>query len=246
MNRPRGDRRHVLDALRAFTDGYVNDRAAKVALDPDVEWTLLSYKTYRSIGSEMPLRQAEETLETKTGVSLEVVDRASIVLQLGQFNRRTEVLVVDGLDVDLTLGLVWYEQKEDFVFDMRNEVLKTETKCRSPTQVRFRCRGRTRFRVRNGMDSGRRCVNAAATTDSCDTGLVYHEGAGSGTEMTEIRIGESAMADDVSERVEIEVSESSDQENERKGMSHGSLREGDLENCEPDDNSMERVCPTEM
>ena len=29
-------------------------------------------------------------------------------------------------------------------------------------------------------------------------------------------------------------------------MSQGSLREGDLENCEPEDNSMERVCPTEM
>ena len=76
--------------------------------------------------------------------------------------------------------------------------------------------------------------------------LVYHEGAGSGTEMTEIGIGESAMVDDVIERVNTEVSESSGQENECKGMSHGSLREGDLENCEPDDNSMERVCPTEM
>ena len=92
--------------IRAFMNGYVNNRAAKVELDPDTEWTLLSYKAYRSIGSEMPLRQAEEILETKTGVSLEVVGRASIVLQLGQFNRRTEVLVVDGLDVDLTLGLV--------------------------------------------------------------------------------------------------------------------------------------------
>ena len=111
--------------IRAFTNGYVNNRAAKVELDPDTEWTLLSYKTYRSIGSEMPLRQAEEILETKKGVSLEVVGRASIVLQLGQFNRRTEVLVVVGLDVDLTLGLVWYEQNEDFVFDMRNQVLKT-------------------------------------------------------------------------------------------------------------------------
>ena len=29
-------------------------------------------------------------------------------------------------------------------------------------------------------------------------------------------------------------------------MGHGSLREGDLGNCEPDYNSMERVCPTEM
>ena len=128
---------------------------------------------------------------------------------------------------------------------MRNEVLKTGTKCSSPIQVRFRCPGRPRFRVRNGMDSGRVCANAAATTDSCDTVLVYHEGAGSGTEMTQIRIGESAMADDVTERVDIEVSESSGQENECKGMSHGSLREGDLGNCEPDDNSRERVCPTE-
>ena len=97
-------------------------------LDPDTEWTLLSYKAYRSIGSEVPLRQAEEILETKTGVSLEVVGRASIVLQLGQFHRRTEVLVVDGLDVDLTLGLVWYEQNEDFVsavvqFRLNSDVL---------------------------------------------------------------------------------------------------------------------------
>ena len=29
-------------------------------------------------------------------------------------------------------------------------------------------------------------------------------------------------------------------------MSQGSLREGDLESCEPDDNSMECFCPTEM
>ena len=96
------------------------------------------------------------------------------------------------------------------------------------------------------MDSGRVCVIAAATTDSCDTVLVYHEGPGPGTEMTEIRSGESAMVDDVTERVDIEVSESSGQENKCKGMSHGSLREGDLGNCEPDDNSMERVCPTEI
>ena len=204
-------------------------------LDPDTEWTLLSYEAYRLIGSEMPLRQAEEILETKTGVSLEVVGRASIVLQLGQFNRRTEVLVVDGLDVDLTLGLVWFEQNEGFAFDTRNEVLKTGTKCSSPIQVRFRCPGRPRFRVRRGMDSGRVCAKAAATTDSCDTVLVYHEGAGPGTEQTE-----------VIERVEIEVSESSGQENECKGMSHGSLGEGDPGKCEPDDNSMERVYPTEM
>ena len=96
------------------------------------------------------------------------------------------------------------------------------------------------------MDAGRVCVNAAATTDSCDTVRVNHEGAGSGAEMTEIRIGESAMVDDVTERVDIEVFESSGQQDECKGMSHGSLREGDLGNCEPDDNSMERVCPTEM
>ena len=202
--------------IRAFTNGYVNNR------------------------------RAEEVLETKTGVSLEVVGRASIVLQLGQFNRRTEVLVVDGLDVDLTLGLVWYEQNKDFVFDMRNKVLKTGTKRISPIQVRFRCPGRPRFRVRSGMDSSRVCTNAAATIDSYDTVLVYHEDAGSGTEMTEIRIGESAMVDDVTERVDIEVSENSGQENECKGMSHGSLREVDLGNCEPDNNSMEGVCPTEM
>ena len=29
-------------------------------------------------------------------------------------------------------------------------------------------------------------------------------------------------------------------------MSHGSLREVYLENCQPDDNSIERVCPTKM
>ena len=74
------------------------------------------------------------------------------------------------------------------------------------------------------MDSGRVCVNAAATTDSCDTVLVYHEGAGSGTELTGIGIGESAMVDDVTERGDIEVSESSGQENQCKGMSHGSVR----------------------
>ena len=239
------DDRHWMP-IRAFTIGYVNNRAAKVELDPDTKWTLLSYKAYRSIGSEVPLRQAEEILETKTGVSLEGVGRASIVLQLGLFNRRTKVLVVDGLDVDLTLGLVWYEQNEDFVFDMRNEVPKTGTKCSSSIQVRFRCPGRPRFRVRHGMDSGRECVNAAATTESCDTVLFYHEGAGSGTEMTEIGTGESAMVDDVTERVDIEVSESRGQENQCKGMSHDSLREGDLENCEPDDNSIERVCLTEM
>ena len=117
-----------LMTIRAFTNGNVNNRAAKVELDPDTEWTLLSYKAYRSIGSQVPLRQAEEILETKTGVSLEVVGRASIVLQLGQFHRRTEVLVVDGLDVDLTLGLVWYEQNEDFVsavvqFRLNSDVL---------------------------------------------------------------------------------------------------------------------------
>ena len=232
--------------IRAFTNGYVNNRAARVELDPNLEWTLLSNKTYRSIGSEVPLRQADEILETETGDSLGVVGKASIVLQLGQFHRRTDVLVIDGLDVDLILGLVWYERNEDFVFDMKNEVLKTGTKCNSPIQVRFRCPGRPRFRVRNGMDSGRECVNAAATTDSCDKVLVYHEGAGSGTETSEIGSGESAMVYDVTKRVDIEVSESSGQENECKGMSDGCLREDDLDNCEPDDNSMERACPTEM
>ena len=51
--------------IRAFTNGYVNNRAARVELYPNLEWTLLSYKTYRSIGSEVPLRQAEEILETR-------------------------------------------------------------------------------------------------------------------------------------------------------------------------------------
>ena len=136
-------------SIKAFTTGYVNNRFARKELDPNIDWILLSYKTYRSIGSEVSLRQAEESLETKTEVILCVVSKASIVLQLGQFNRRTDVLVVDGLDVDLTLGLVRFEQNEDFVSDMRIEVLKT------------------------GMVSVRVCVNAAAATDACDTTLVY-------------------------------------------------------------------------
>ena len=28
--------------IRAFTNGYVNNRAAKMELDPDIEWNLLS------------------------------------------------------------------------------------------------------------------------------------------------------------------------------------------------------------
>ena len=168
------------------------------------------------------------------------------MLQLGQFNRRTEVLVVDRLDVDLTLGLVRYEENEDFVFDIRNEVLKTGTKCSSPIEVRFRCPGRPRIRVRRGADLGRVCVKAAATTDSCDTVLVYHEGAGSGTELTGIEISESMMVKDVTERVDIEISECSGQENECKGSSYDSLRGNYGENCETNDNSMGRVCPTEV
>ena len=82
-------------------------------VDLKLEWTLLGYKTYPSIGLEMPLRQAEEILETKTGDSLGAVGKASIVLQLGQFHRRTDPLVVNELEVDLTLGLVWYERNED-------------------------------------------------------------------------------------------------------------------------------------
>ena len=62
----------------------------------------------------------------------------------------------------------------------------------------------------------------------------------------ENQTSEVGTVGDAAERVGTEVSESSDQENEWKGMSHGSLREGDLENCEPVDNSMERVCPTEI
>ena len=52
---------------------------------PTAEWTLLSYKAYRLIGSDSPLRQAEEIPEKKTGVSLFVAGRASNVFQLGQF-----------------------------------------------------------------------------------------------------------------------------------------------------------------
>ena len=153
---------------RAFTNCYVNGRAAKVELNPDIEWTMLSYKTYRLIGSEVPLRQAEEILETKTGDNLGAVGKASVVLQLGQFTRTINVLVVDGLDDDLTLGLVWYERNKEFVFDMKNEVLKTGKKCSIPIEVKLRCPGRPRFRVRDGMETGRVCVNAAVTTDSCE------------------------------------------------------------------------------
>ena len=112
------------------------------------------------------------------------------------------------------------------------------------------------------METGRVCVNEAVTTDSCEAesakppkwALAYPESAGSGTEMTGCDMAvtrknqsdEVGTVDDAAERVRTEVSESSGQENEWKGMSHGSLREGDLENCEPDDNSMVRVCPTEM
>ena len=80
------------------------------------------------------------------------------------------------------------------------------------------------------------------------------ESAGSGTEMagcdvkftSKNQTGETGTVDDAAERVGTEVSSSSSQEKEFKGMSHGSLREGDLENVESDYNSMERVCPTEM
>ena len=210
----------------------------------------------------MPLRQAEENFETITEDSLGVAGKASVALQLGQFNRRIDVLVVDGLDVDLTLRLFWYEQNEDFVFDMKNEVLKTGKKCSSPTEVRFRCLARPRFRVRDGMETGRVCVNAAVTTDSCEAesskppkwALAFSESAGSGTEMAgcevavkrENQTGELGTVDDAAGRVGTEIAESSGQENDWKGMSLGSLREGDLENCEPDDNSMVRFCPTEM
>ena len=46
--------------IRAFMNGYVNNRAAKMDLDPNHEWILLSYKTHRSFGSEVRLRQAEK------------------------------------------------------------------------------------------------------------------------------------------------------------------------------------------
>ena len=137
------------------------------------------------------LRQAEENLETKTRDSWGVVGKASIVLQLGQFNRRTDGLVIDGLDVVLTLGLVWYEQDEDFVFDIENEVLKTGKKCSGPIEVRFKFPGRPRLRVRHGMETGRICANAAVTTDSCEAesakppkwALAYPESTCSGAEM---------------------------------------------------------------
>ena len=142
---PRGDRRQVLDTHQSFHEWLCQQQAAKVEMDPNLEWTMLSYKTYRSIDSEVPLRQAEESLETKTGDSLGVVGKESIVLQLGQFHRRS--IVVNGLDVDLLLGLVWYERYEDFVFDMMNDVLKTGLKRSSPIQARFRCSMRPRLRV---------------------------------------------------------------------------------------------------
>ena len=182
----------------------------------------------------------------KTGDSLGVVGKASIVLQLVKFHRRTNVLVIDGLDVDLTLGLVWYERNEDFVFDMKNEVLKTGKKWSSPMDFRFRCPGRPRFWVRDEMETGRVCVNAAVTTDSCEAdsaktpkwALAYPESARSGTKMAgcdvtvtrENQTGEAETVDGAAERACTEDSESSGQENECQGMSHGCLREDDLEN----------------
>ena len=171
-------------------------------------------------------------------------------------------MVVDGPDVDLTLGLLWFERNEDFVFDMKNEVLKTWKKCKSPVEVRLRCPGRPRFRVRDGMETGRVCVNAPVSTDSYEAesakspkwALAYPESAGSGTEMAgcdvavtrENETAEMGTVDKPAERGGTDVSESSGQENECNGMSHGCLREDDLENCEPDYNSMKRRCPTAM
>ena len=89
--------------------------------------------------------------------------------------------MVDGLEVDLTLGLVWCERSADFVFDMKNEVLKIETKCRSPIEVNF-----SRPEYRNfGCDMGRIQAEYASMQLRLQTPvLAYNEGAGSGTEMT--------------------------------------------------------------
>ena len=62
----------------------------------------------------------------------------------------------------------------------------------------------------------------------------------------ENQTAEKGTVHDAAERDGSEVSESSGRENALKGMGHGPLREGDLENCEPDENSMELACPTEM
>ena len=54
------------------------------------------------------------------------------------------------------------------------------------------------------------------------------------------------MVEDVTERVNVENSENIVRENECKGRSYNFLIENDGENCETNDNSMKRVCPTEM
>ena len=45
-----------------------------------------------------------------------------------EFHTKTDVWPVDGLDVDLTLGFVWYEWNESFVVQTKNEVLRTGAK----------------------------------------------------------------------------------------------------------------------
>ena len=81
----------------------------------------------------------------------------------GKVSQKDRCIVGRWADVDLTLGLVWYVLNEYFVFDVKNEVLKTGAKCSSPVEVGFRCPGRPRLRVRDGMETGRKCVNAAVT-----------------------------------------------------------------------------------
>ena len=87
-----------------------------------------------------------------------------------------------------------------------------------------------RFRVRDGMETGRVCVNADVSTDSCEAesakplkwALAYPESAGSGSKMAGFDVavtrknktGEVGTVDDAAERVGTEVSESSGQENE--------------------------------
>ena len=97
---------------RASKKRYVNGRPARVELDPDIDLTLISNDVFQLIQSEASLRQVEEIIETTTGVSSVVVGKASIGLQLGQFRRWTDVLVVDGLDV------FWYKLNASLVLVM--------------------------------------------------------------------------------------------------------------------------------
>ena len=51
-------------------------------------------------------KSGREINETKAGVNLLVLRKKSILLQVGQFHIRTDVVVVNGVDVDQTFGLL--------------------------------------------------------------------------------------------------------------------------------------------